>query len=37
MEPPPTIVLCFVFAIIVGYFAGRIMSIRDRIRSDRES
>ena len=33
---PPTPVLCFVFAIVVGYFAGRLLSIRDRIRSGRE-
>jgi hypothetical protein len=36
LEPPPTIVLCFVLAIVVGYFAGRTVEIRNRIRSDRE-
>ena len=36
LEAPPIIVLCFVLAIVVGYFAGRVISIRDRIRSDRD-
>ena len=36
LETPPTIVLCFVLAIVVGYFAGRVMTIRERMRSDRD-
>ena len=36
LETPPTIVLCFVLAIVVGYFAGRLMTIRERMRSDRD-
>jgi hypothetical protein len=34
VQGPPTIVLCFVLAIVLGYFAGRTMNIVDR--SDRE-
>jgi hypothetical protein len=30
MEFPLPQVLCFVFAIVVGYFAGRILGIQDR-------
>jgi hypothetical protein len=29
-------VLCFVFAIVVGYFAGRVINLRNQNRSDRE-
>jgi hypothetical protein len=34
MEAPP-IVLCFVLAIVVGYFAGRLGTLRGRNRSER--
>jgi hypothetical protein len=30
MESPLPEVLCFVFAVVVGYFAGRIVGIQDR-------
>ena len=30
MELPLPLVLCFVFAIVVGYFAGRMMGILKR-------
>ncbi len=30
MEMPLPLVLCFVFAIVVGYFAGRMMGILKR-------
>jgi hypothetical protein len=29
-------VLCFILAIVVGYFAGRMSNIRDRARSDQD-
>jgi len=35
MEQPPAIVLFFVLAIVVGYFAGRTKAILDQIRSGR--
>jgi len=31
----PIPVLCFVLAVVVGYFAGRLIGIRDWIGSDR--
>jgi len=30
VDAPPVIVLCFVLAIAVGYFAGRIPGLRGR-------
>jgi len=30
MDSTLPLVLCFVFAIVVGYFAGRIMGIQER-------
>jgi hypothetical protein len=36
MDAPPVVAMCFVLAVVVGYFAGRMMSIRDRFPSDRE-
>jgi hypothetical protein len=30
MDSPLPLVLCFVLAVVVGYFAGRIMGIQDR-------
>jgi len=30
MGDPSTLVLCFVLAIVVGYFAGRTLGILDR-------
>ncbi len=34
VEPPPTIVLCFILAIVIGYFTGRTVRMLDR--SDHE-
>ena len=31
LQAPPILVLVFVFAIVVGYFAGRILDLLDRI------
>jgi len=36
LETPPVEILCFVFAIVVGYFAGRSLHLRDRMRSGRD-
>jgi hypothetical protein len=36
VQPQLTIILCFVFAIVAGYFVGRTLGVRDRIGSDRE-
>jgi hypothetical protein len=30
MEFSPPLVLCFVFAIVIGYFAGRMKGVLDR-------
>lgn len=30
MDLPLPLVLCFVLAVVVGYFAGRVMGILDR-------
>jgi hypothetical protein len=31
----PVPVLCFVLAVVVGYFVGRAIALKDRMRSDR--
>jgi hypothetical protein len=36
VDGPSTLVLCFVLAIVVGYFAGRFMEILNRTRSGGE-
>ena len=36
LEVQLTTVLCFVLAIVVGYFVGRTIGVRDRIGADRE-
>jgi hypothetical protein len=36
LEAPPPMVLYFVLAIVVGYFAGRFKGVLDRIRSSQD-
>jgi hypothetical protein len=36
VDSPSTLVLCFILAVVVGYFAGRTLSIRNRMSSDRD-
>ncbi len=36
VDSPSTLVLCFVLALVVGYFAGRTLGILNRIRSNRD-
>ncbi len=36
VDSPSTLVLCFILAVVVGYFAGRTLNIRNRMGSDRD-
>jgi hypothetical protein len=36
MDAPPLIVLVWVLAVVIGYFAGRTLGILDQTRSDRD-
>ena len=36
VDAPSPIVLCFVLAVVVGYFIGRTIGIRDRSSGNRE-